>query len=265
MSELTSEERLAAIADRASAMVRELAGEFDITFDEWLAALEYLTRVGKHDEFILLSDVNLLSTAIERRSHDQAEDVTESNVLGPYWRDGAPPMESPAQICRDDEPGDILLLSGFVRADGEPVPGAVLDVWQTAAGGLYENEDPDQPDMNLRGRVRVADDGFYSIRTVRPVPYQIPTDGPVGEFLRALDRHAWRPAHLHFRVEAEGYEPITTMLFIEGDQWLHDDAIGAVKDSLVISLEPSEDDAGNPLLRASFDFSLRPVAPPSSQ
>lgn len=256
---MTNEERLAAIADRASAMLRELADECDITFDEWLEALDFLTRVGKHDEFILLSDVNKVSTSIERRSHDESEDVTAANVLGPYWRDGAPPMESPARICRDDEPGDPLLLRGVVRSDGTPVPGAVLDVWQTAAGGLYESEDPDQPEMNLRGRVRVAQDGSYSIRTVRPVPYQIPTDGPVGELLRALHRHAWRPAHLHFRVEAEGYEPLTTMLFIDGDPWLRDDAIGAVKDSLVISLETSEDEAGNEILRSNFDFSLRRV------
>ncbi len=132
------------------------------------------------------------------------------------------------------------------------MPGAIVDIWQTAANRLYENEDPDQPEMNLRGRVRVTGDGSYEVRTVRPVPYEIPTGGPVGSFLAAFGRHAWRPAHIHFRVDAPGYQPLTTMAYVEGDPWLADDTIGSVKDALVVRL--GEDAAG--ILRTTFDLTL---------
>jgi catechol 1,2-dioxygenase len=165
-------------------------------------------------------------------------------------------MDTPARICRPEEPGDPLILRGAVRSVAdEPVANAVIDVWQTAANRLYENQDPDQPEMNLRGRVRVASDGSFEVHTVRPVPYEIPTDGPVGRFLDEFGRHAWRPAHIHLRVEASGYRPLTTMVYIEGDPWLGDDTIGSVKDALVVRLDEGDD----AILRTTFDVMLVPV------
>ncbi len=251
------DERLTEIVASANAKLRELIAELDITMDEWLAALAYLTRVGKHDEFILLSDVNGLSVFVDERTHHGADGTTPSNVVGPFWLPDAPLLDSPATICREDEPGEPLVVCGVVRSiDGTPLHGAIVDVWQTSATGLYENEDPSQPELNLRGRVRVAADGSYSIRTVRPVSYEVPTAGPVGDLLGALGRHAWRPAHVHFKCEAPGYRPLTTMAFIAGDPWLDDDTIGAVKSSLVIEVAPGDDGIG----RATFDIVLAPVA-----
>jgi catechol 1,2-dioxygenase len=246
------DELVGAARDALAGVVRE----HRVTSEEWHALLAYLTEVGRRDEFTLLSDVLHLSVLVDQVDHAADERATASNVLGPFWVPDAPLLDSPARICREDEPGEPLVLTGNVRSvEGEPVGHAVLDVWQTAANRLYENQDPDQPELNLRGRVRVPADGRYEIHTVRPVPYEIPTDGPVGRFLAAFDRHAWRPAHLHVRVEADGYRPLTTMLFVAGDPWLEDDAIGAVKDSLVI---PLVEDGG--VLHGRFDFALAATA-----
>ena len=250
--------RLALLVGRTVEALRALVEELEITNDEWYSALEFLNEVGRRGEFVILSDVNGLSVLVDEVTHRLEGGATPSNVLGPFWLPDAPLMDSPAQICRADEPGEPLVLTGVVRgAEGEPLPNAVIDAWQTAANRLYENQDPDQPDMNLRGRIRVSRDGSYELRTVRPVPYEIPTDGAVGRFLSAFGRHAWRPAHLHFKVEAPGHQPLTTMVFMASDPWLGDDAIGAVKDSLVIAPEQTSDGPA----RARFDFRLAPGDP----
>ncbi|MBI3301792.1 MAG: hypothetical protein HYZ72_06905 [Deltaproteobacteria bacterium] len=147
------------------------------------------------------------------------------------------------------------------------VAGALVDVWQTAPNGLYENQEPHQPDYNLRGRMLTDEQGHYEFQTVVPVSYQIPTDGLVGTLLRTLGRHAWRPAHIHFKVSADGYEPLTTMIFMEGDPYLDRDAVFAVKNSLVVALEkhdsPQEAAKRNvtaPFYTASYEFGLKPVA-----
>jgi protocatechuate 3,4-dioxygenase beta subunit len=252
---VTSEDRLALLVGRTVEALRELIEELDVTIEEWHAALDFFTEVGKRDEFILLSDVNGLSVFVDEVTHRLEAVGTPSNVLGPFWLPDAPLMDTPARMCRSEEPGDPLILTGTVRGvTGEPVADAVLDVWQTAANRLYENQDPEQPDMNLRGRVRVAPDGSFEVHTVRPVPYEIPTDGPVGRFLEVSGRHAWRPAHIHLRVEASSYRPLTTMVYVAGDPWLDDDAIGSVKDALVIKLETGTDG----VLHASFDVTLVP-------
>ena len=250
-------ERRALLVGRTVEALRGLIEELEITNDEWYAALEFLTEVGARDEFILLSDVNGLSVLVDDVTHgSEKAGGTPSNVLGPYYIADAPLLDSPARICRPDEPGEPLVVGGVVRdTGGEPLPGAVVDTWQTAANRRYENQDPDQPEMNLRGRIRVASDGSYELRTVRPVPYEIPTDGPVGRFLAAFGRHAWRPAHLHFKVEAPGYRPLTTMVYIADDPWLDDDAIGSVKTRLVVPVE----DGGDGSSTVRFDFTLVPA------
>jgi catechol 1,2-dioxygenase len=152
-----------------------------------------------------------------------------------------------------------VIVSGRVSdLARQPIPGAVLDVWQTSPVGLYENQDPDQPEMNLRGKFLTDERGRYRFRTVRPSSYPIPHDGPAGRLLRALGRHPYRPAHIHFVIWAEGYAPLTTQLFVSGDEYL---------DSDVVDLRPhaSEDEARRlevtaPFYTVEYDFVLRPAA-----
>ena len=141
-------------------------------------------------------------------------------MLGPFYRAGAEVMPAGSNISRDGR-GEPLIVSGRVGdLAREPIEGAVLDIWQTSPGGLYENQDPEQPEMNLRGRFLTDQGGRYCFRTVRPSSYPIPHDGPAGRLLRALGRHPYRPAHIHFIISAEGYAPLTTQLFVSGDEYL---------------------------------------------
>jgi catechol 1,2-dioxygenase len=148
-------------------------------------------------------------------------------------------------------------------ADGRPLGGALLDVWQTNQAGLYEHEDPEQPEWNLRRRFHADDQGRYEFRTVMPAAYQIPHSGPVGRFLAAMGRHPWRPAHLHLKVSAPGHQLLTTMVYFQGDPWLHDDTIFSVKPELTVATSghdrPEELAArglDQPFSTAAYDFAL---------
>jgi catechol 1,2-dioxygenase len=166
--------------------------------------------------------------------------------------DGAPERALGESIADRDAGGDPLTVHGTVRGlDGAPLAGARLDVWQTAPNGLYDVQDPEQPAMNLRGIFTTADDGTYSFRTVRPVAYPIPGDGPVGEMLRATGRHNWRPAHIHFVVTAPGHEPVITHVFDRASRYLDSDAVFGVRDSLVVDMSGGEATFDPVLERAS--------------
>jgi catechol 1,2-dioxygenase len=162
-------------------------------------------------------------------------------------------------------PGEPALVVGRVLdADGRPIADAVLDVWQTADNGMYSGQDPDQPLTNLRGRYRTDEAGRFAIRTIIPVSYPIPTDGPVGRLLQASDRHPWRPAHLHFMVKAAGHRSLVTHLFNHDDPYLESDVVFGVKDSLKVVYQPCRQDhplaaryaISGPFSLASYDFVL---------
>ena len=167
-------------------------------------------------------------------------------------------------ICRDGK-GEPCVVSGRVAdAGGRPIEGAVLDVWQTNGDGRYDVQQPDdQPENNMRGKFVTGADGRYWFRTTKPVSYPVPTDGPVGRMLDATGRHARRPAHIHFIVTAEGFEPVVTHVFVRGDPWIDSDAVFGVKESLIVPFE-HEEDAGRareagvraPFWTAEFDFAL---------
>ncbi|WP_313234784.1 dioxygenase family protein [Sporosarcina ureae] len=239
-------ERLNAITMRLTEHLHSVITEFQVTENELRTALNFLTEVGKSREYQLLSDVLHVSIAVDNITHAANHDdkSTESNVEGPLYRDEAPIMSPPVNICSvegtDDE---ILYVSGqvFSSEDGRPLANAVLDVWQANGKGDYENEDPTQPDYNLRGALLTDENGRYEFRTVVPAPYEIGKGGPVGEFLKEIDRHAWRPAHIHFKLSQAGYKSVTTMLFINDDPWIDNDSIGAVKESLILKIEECND------------------------
>ena len=246
--------------------------EVDLTEAEWFQAIELLTRAGhmsndKRQEFILFSDTLGVSMVVDLLSHRKPDGATESTVFGPFHRLNAPEMPYGGNIAHLDRNGPPTLVGGRVLdLDGNPIAGALLDVWQAQTSGLYNSQDASLNEMHMRGKFHTDAEGRYLVRTVRPVHYPIPSDGPVGAMLRATGRHPWRPAHIHFVVSAEGYEPVTTHIFDSADEYLESDAVFAVKDSLICEFErhdTAEGEARNlgiapPYYTTQFDFHLKP-------
>jgi protocatechuate 3,4-dioxygenase beta subunit len=232
--------RLATVTARLVDALHDAVEELRVTEDELRTALAFLREVAEADELPLLSDVLGISVQVDRLTHGASVDGTATNVEGPFYLPGAPALDPPFALAADDEPGEPLFVSGTVAdaATGEPLPGALLDLWQANAEGLYSNQDPERlGTWRLRGTLTAGPEGAYAFRTITPPPYEIKKDGPVGRLLAALGRHAFRPAHLHVKATAPGHVPLTTMVYFEGDPWLDSDAIGGVKDSLVVPVE----------------------------
>jgi hydroxyquinol 1,2-dioxygenase len=232
------------------------------TIGEWERAIEFLTATGQkcdheRQEFILLSDVLGISMLVETINNRTTANATESTVLGPFHM-----VTSPRRALGDTidlvGAGPQCVLKGRVlSADGTPLPGAELDVWQANDQGFYDVQQPDvQPAGNGRGLFTADQDGAYWFRTIVPSHYPIPTDGPVGTLLEATRRHPYRPAHIHFVVTAPGHRPLTTHIFVAGSPYIESDAVFAVKKSLITEFTPA-DDPRQPG-RANFDIVLQP-------
>ena len=225
------------------------AKEVSLTEAEWFEGIRFLTETGKQcdekrQEFILLSDALGLSMVVDAINHPKGGLGTESTVLGPFYVDGAPVLDSGSNIIKKDNGGEVMLVTGKVTGPGgSPLKGATLDVWQTASNQLYDVQDPDAPEWNLRATIKAKENGEFSFVSEKPTSYPVPTDGPVGRLLTAGGRHAFRPAHLHFMVKAPGYETVVTHIFVDGDPYLDSDAVFATKAALVAKFEPSNDHA----------------------
>lgn len=265
-------ERLRQVMESLLRHLHDFVREVELTEEEWMAGIQFLTATGqkcddKRQEFILLSDTLGVSMLVDAINNRKPAGATQSTVLGPFYRPGARVFETGESIA-GDTPGEEVHISGRVTdADGNPIEGAILDVWQTAPNGLYEVQDPEQPDMNLRGKFRTDADGRYAFRTVKPVSYSVPDDGPVGQLLKALGRHTIRPAHVHFIVSAPGFEPVTTHLFTEGDPYIDSDVVFGVKSSLIVTYHPVTDEAEAAKLgirapgwKVAYDFGLKRAA-----
>jgi hydroxyquinol 1,2-dioxygenase len=249
-------------------------GEVGLTEAEWQAGIDFLTRTGQlcddqRQEFVLLSDVlgaSMATVAVNQPATPPAPGAapppTESTVLGPFFVAGAPRAELGADISAGAA-GQPCYVSGTVHGGaGEPVPGARLDIWEADEDGFY---DVQRPGGGLSNRAHLfADaDGGYRFWSVRPAPYPIPDDGPVGELLAATGRGPMRPAHIHFQVSAPGYRTLTTHIFVAGGEYLDRDAVFGVKDSLIksfVDCPPGNGPDGRPLdtswCRVSFDIVL---------
>ena len=237
---------------------------------EWFTAIKFLTQTGqkcddKRQEFILFSDVLGVSMLVDAINHRSKSSITETTVKGPFHA-AAQRYEAGENIARGSEAerGEATVVRGRVlTSDGKPIANATLDVWQSDDIGYYDVQDVNQPQMNLRGIFTTNAQGEFWFRTIKPAAYPVPTDGPVGDLLRASGRHAMRPAHIHFWIKAEGYQDIITHLFVEGDEYLESDAVFGVKDSLVIPFVKNTD-AGqaakwkvtSPFYEAQYDFTL---------
>src|SRR3954454_4469824 len=258
-TEVGGRDRLGRVVPDAIAAIHEVLERHQVTEDEWYAVLEFLTAVGKNDEFVLLSDVTRTSVLVDALSHAADESETASDVEGPLYRPDPPWREAPVKLYEDYEgveEGEVLFVRGRVTSsDGAPLPDAVLDIWQTGPNGGYDIWDERQPDFNFRGRFGVGAGGAYEFQTMVPKPYTVPTSGPVGRYLEAMGQHPWRPAHIHFKVTAPGHQPLVTQVFFPGDPYLDNDTIGAVKPALVRAVEPEGDH-----LVCPFDIVLRPAA-----
>jgi hydroxyquinol 1,2-dioxygenase len=264
--------RLLALLGNLIRTLHAFAVENALTETEWFAAIRFLTDVGqmsddRRQEFILLSDTLGLSMMVDLINHGTGGNATESTVLGPFYVSGSPWRENGDSIT-DDLGSQPLLVAGHVRdTHGRPLAGAVVDVWQNATNRLYAVQDARQPPDNLRGRFRTDADGAFAFRTVRPVDYPIPADGPVGRMLAATGRHPWRPAHVHVIATAEGCAPVTTHVFDSESRYLDSDVVFGVKQSLVHTFEahdPASEAAppgiDGPWYSVEIDIVLQPIA-----
>lgn len=229
-----------------SALIRNLHNfveEVGLTLDEFVAGCKFLARAGKmsndvRNEFILIANILGIEVLIDRISPLGGEQTT---VLGPMHRPDAPRYPNGSSIVlTEDRNAETIFIEGHVRdAGGAPVAGATVDVWQAGANGLYDVQDPNQEDLNLRGVFTTDETGYYSLICVRPASYPIPADGPGGELLRLTKRHPMRPAHIHFIVSAPGRNPIVSQLYDDACEYIDNDSIFAVKDQIVVNFEPA--------------------------
>ncbi len=261
-------EILTSLVKHLHAFVREV----ELTEAEWLYAIQFLTRTGhmcddKRQEFILLSDTLGVTTLKDIINNRKPPGVTEYTIFGPFYVEGAPELPLLADIAAGT-PGEPVVVSGRVTDPaGKPLVGALLDVWQASAEGFYDVQLPNQTELNLRGKFRADAEGRYAFRTIKPSFYPIPGDGPVGQMLRTVGRHPYRPAHIHFIVSAAGYEAITTELFVEGDPYLDSDAVFGVRNSLVVdfvrhesTVEAAQYGVSVPFYTVAYDFVLQPAS-----
>ena len=252
-----SNARLQEVATALVKSVAQVLHDHRVTEEEFYPAVGFLADLAQKGEMGLLTDALGLTRIVDDNTHRAEEQGgTASNVLGPYYREGAPFIDNGGSIVPDGEPGDALVVSGRVTdTAGRPVAGAVVDVWQCNASGEYEHQAKGKEDYYLRRRLRADADGRYSFRTVRPVPYEIPKSGPVGALLAMLDWHAFRPAHVHFKITADGQAPLVTQMYFADDQWLHDDRVNAAKDDLAVKVSRTDG-----IQQAQFDVRLLPAA-----
>jgi protocatechuate 3,4-dioxygenase beta subunit len=253
---------LAAMADTPDERLRDVLGslvrhlhafarEVRLTEAEFELGIDVLNRIGQatndsHNEAILFSDILGFSTLVCLLNNG-ANGATETAaaLLGPFWRMNSPRTEDGGSIVRSATPGAQLFVTCTVcDPDHKPLPGVEIDIWQASPVGLYENQDANQADMNLRGKFVTGSDGSFRFRSVRPAGYPVPTDGPVGDLLKAQRRHPYRPAHLHFLGFKPGYKTLITQVFVDDDDHLGSDVVFGVTHPLIGKFQRHE--AGTP-------------------
>ncbi|WP_170608553.1 dioxygenase [Ruegeria arenilitoris] len=253
--------------------LHDFARETNLTHEEWRAGIAFLegcaaVETEDRHEFVLASDVLGLSSLVDMLH--SSPDATSSSVLGPFHVSGAPALPIGGDMKRDYG-GTVLLAEGVVRdTEGNPIAGAELDIWQTAPNGLYASQDEEQDTYSFHGLMTTGEDGRYAFTTVKPVEYTVPSDGPVGDILRACGRHPWRPSHLHYIVKAPGHRSLVTEIFPDNDPYLDQDTVFGVRDDLVMTYveRPASEfpdgmelsgKIAEPFLHVSFDVRLAKV------
>lgn len=264
----TDNHRLHEIMTSLVQHLHTFARETKLTEQEWEQGIEFLTAVGQicsptRQEFILLSDTLGLSTLVTAQNNKKPVGCTEATVFGPFHVADAPHYDLGADIS-NGLPGIPWFVRGRVLGmDGAPIPNASLEVWQADDGGFYDVQKPGRADYQGRAVLQTDIDGNYHFKTIVPECYPIPHDGPVGKMLEALNRHPWRPAHLHFMITAPGYERLVTHVFREGGEYLDSDAVFGVRSSLIAEwiqhdggIDPYGNETSSPYFTLDFDFIL---------
>lgn len=265
-------ERLAQVMAVIIRHLHAAVKEIEPTEAEWFEAIKFLTATGHmcndwRQEFILLSDTLGVSMLVDAINNRKPSGASESTVLGPFHVADAPELPMGSDICLDQK-GAKMLVRGTIRAtDGSPLSGAKIDVWQANDEGFYDVQQKGiQPDFNLRGVFRTGADGRYWFKGVKPKFYPIPDDGPVGKLLTALGRHPYRPAHLHYILEADGFDRLVTHIFDPDDPYINSDAVFGVKESLLARFDWITDPAqiaeagfDEPFYLVEHDFTLAPA------
>jgi hydroxyquinol 1,2-dioxygenase len=261
--------RLAEVMEVITRKLHEAVKEIEPTQEEWFKAIMFLTQTGQmcnewRQEYILLSDVLGVSMLVDAINNRKPSGASESTVLGPFHVADAPELPMGSNICLDQKGEPMFVHGRILDTAGQPIAGAKIDVWQANDEGFYDVQQKGiQPDFNLRGVFRTGPDGRYWFRGVKPKFYPIPDDGPVGKLLGALGRHPYRPAHLHYIVEAAGFDSLTTHIFDPDDPYIGSDAVFGVKESLLAVFRKVDDanaarraEVAAPFYDVEFDFVL---------
>jgi hydroxyquinol 1,2-dioxygenase len=239
----TPDPRLKSILTQLVVSLHDFVRKTDLSFAEWETAIDFLTRTGQactpiRQEFILLSDVLGVSMLVDAVNHRERHGATQTTVLGPFYVGEHKPVPSGSDISAGLHGEPMFVESCVMGMDGKPIAGCKIDVWHADQDGFYDSQKPSYAieGPSLRARFISDGDGRFSFKTILPHSYPVPTDGPVGELIRAAGRHAMRPAHIHFLVDAPGYEPLVTHVFIDGDKYLTSDAVFGVKPELIATI-----------------------------
>ena len=261
-----SDPRSKYLLDQLVKHMHAFAAETQLSHDEWRRGLQFLHDAAEitsdsRSEFSLASDVFGLSSMVDLIASKPGS--TPGSVLGPFHARGSPWMTTPVNLCGDN-PGEVVILRGTVQNENaQPITQATVDFWQNADNGLYWQQDPNQAQDNLRCQFKVDENGCFEIVTIRPKPYTIPTDGPIGELFRASKRSHWRPAHYHIILEAAGHKTLVTELFDPNDPYLDNDAVFGVREALITAYRQENDpevakaySLSTPYLVADYNFFL---------
>ena len=241
-----TKEILASLVTHLHGFVRDVK----LTEREFQNAIGLIAELGQrttpsHNEVMLISGALGVSNLVCLLNNGQmGTRETQANNLGPFWRQGSPAVENGGTLLRSPTPGDALFVQGWVRdAQGQPVANAQVDVWHSSTTGLYENQDPAQAEMNLRGTFTTDARGGFNFRSVKPAGYPVPIDGPAGKLLAAQLRHNMRPAHLHFLIYKEGFKTIASQVYTQDDPYLETDSQFGVTKALIGHYVRHENDA----------------------
>jgi hydroxyquinol 1,2-dioxygenase len=266
----TENPRLREICVAAIKHLHAFAREVSLTPEEWLQGIQFLTAVGQkcsplRQEFILLSDVLGLSAVVNALHDKKARELgSQSSLLGPFYREGVAVMPMGAQIVEKPTTEEIVVYGKVTDNAGAPLANALIQIWQTSERGLYDLQERSGETMDMRGNFVTGADGTYYFRTVRPLGYSIPMDGPVGELVVKQKRHGMRPSHIHCLITAEGYRELVTALYFGDDPNIDSDTVFGVSQSLVVDARKDPTSPVPELRAVHYDFRLAKAAPGES-